>query len=90
VNVSGPSARGLWSLLWRSVVLLPVAVAFLCLLYSAWVGVVCLPVAAAISILDSKWWPAAAYVALWFPSWFFVRWHGKWERSDAFDHRGDI
>jgi hypothetical protein len=90
VNVCGPSVRGLWSLLWHSVVWLPVALGLFALVCYAWIGFLFLPVGAGVLIWNSEWWRAVICVALWFPSWMGVRWLWRWQRSDAFDHRGDI
>jgi hypothetical protein len=82
--------RGLWALLWRSVVLLPWGVAQFALACYAWAAFVTLPVSVVIFICNSEWWMAAACIALWIPSGLFVRWYWRWQRSDEFDHKGDI
>jgi len=90
MNSFGPSVRGLWALLWRSVVLLPVGVAQFALICYAWIGLLALPVAAGIFIWSSDWWLAAVCIPPWVLSWFCVRWYWRWQRSDDFNHRGDI
>jgi hypothetical protein len=53
-------------------------------------GLLLLPVAAGLCIWNGDGWLAAVCVALWIPSWLGVRWFWRWERSDKFDHRGDV
>jgi membrane protein implicated in regulation of membrane protease activity len=69
-----PSLRGLWGLLWRSVVLLPVAI----LLYTAWflfwASVLVLPFVALISLALGDWLYALGLFALWVPLFFLSRW----------------
>jgi hypothetical protein len=69
-----PSSRGLWGLLWRSVVLLPVAI----LLYTAWflfwAAVIFLPVAVVVMLALGDWLYAAGLFALWFPLFLMRRW----------------
>jgi len=90
MKVSGPSPRALWALLWRSVVLLPFASVLLVLLCVAWIGLVALPIAAGFCVWSSDWLWAVVCVALWLPTFVFVRWLWKRERSDSFKHDGDL
>jgi hypothetical protein len=90
MNDSNSPARGLWSLCWHSVVLLPVALALFAMVCYSTIGLVALPVAAGIFICNSNWWLATASVALWFPSFYCIRWFWRWEGSDDFNHAGDV
>ncbi len=65
-NAKGKAAiAGLWSLLWHSVVLLPVMVAMFGVWCHAWMGLLALPVAAGICLWDGDWRLALACIALW-------------------------
>jgi hypothetical protein len=90
MNNSGPSWRGLWALLWHSVVLLPFAAGLFAMFCYAWIGTFILPIAAGIFIWNSDWWPAMACLALWPFSLVCCRWVWKWERSDVSSHRGRV
>ena len=90
MNVPGPSLRGLWALLWRSVFLIPFALALFAVVCCAGIGFLLLPVATGMFIWHSEWWQAAVCVALWFPSWVVIRRFWRWERSDESDHRGIV
>jgi uncharacterized BrkB/YihY/UPF0761 family membrane protein len=90
MNVPGPSLRGLWALFWHMVVLLPVGLALFAVVVYAGIGLLVLPVAAGVFVWNADGWRAAVCVALWLPSWWWVRWFWRRERSDEFDHRGDV
>ena len=72
----------MWALLWRSVVLLPLFFAFLVLLCSAYAALIGLPIAVVIYLWCFDWWMALIAVAAWFPTFIFLRWWWRRERSE--------
>ena len=69
-----PSTRGLWELLWRSMVLLPVAVALMILHCAFWAAVFLLPVVAVVFAIQSLWQWAMVCLMVWIPLLLLTRW----------------
>jgi hypothetical protein len=70
-----PSFRGLWGLLWRSMVVLPVAIVLMTLYLAFWVAVMLLPVTAVFLAFFSEWIWAGTTIAMWIPLLFLTRWN---------------
>jgi len=69
-----PSARGLWQLLWRSTLFLPVALVLMTLYLLFWIAVFALPLASIALAIDSRWlWAVVCFVS-WIPLLFLTRW----------------
>jgi hypothetical protein len=68
------SARGLWRLFWRAVVLFPVAVILMVLYLAFWTAVFVLPLAAIICAIQSMWLWAAVNIVCWIPLLLVSRW----------------
>jgi len=67
-------AAAFWSLLWRSVLLLPLASLFLVIFFGLWVGVVLLPIAGIFFLYQREWGQAALTFALWIVLLILTRW----------------
>ena len=80
------SLRGLWSLLWHSVVLLPLAFAMFAVCCYAWMGLVALPFAVGFCLWDGDWGVALLGGALWPVCLLCVRWFWRRERTEQGGH----
>ncbi|HEY1788117.1 MAG TPA: hypothetical protein VGJ73_08180 [Verrucomicrobiae bacterium] len=69
-----PSLRGLWGLLWHSMLFLPVAVILYAAWFFIWASVFTLPVIAVFALVFGDWLYAAESCALWVPLLFLSRW----------------
>ena len=65
---------GLWQLLWRSVLLYPIAVGLMLLYVGFWMAVFSLPLLIIFFVWISEWRLAVLAVAIWFPMLFLTRW----------------
>jgi hypothetical protein len=61
-----PSASGLWSLLWRAVVLTPLAAVYGVLWVMIWPLLILLPFCAVMLLMGYDWLWAGAVAAVWF------------------------
>lgn len=77
---------GLWTLLWHSVVLLPVMVAIFAVWCHALIGLVALPVAAGVFLCEGDWPIALLCGALWPVCLVCVRWFWHRERTERGGH----
>jgi len=82
VNAQSSTVRTLWGLLWRSVVLTPLFVAYLILLCGAYLAWVALPFMAAFCAWSSEWGHAVLCAAAWFPLFLALRWWWRRELSE--------
>lgn len=82
--------RGLWSLLWHSVALLPLMMAQFVLACYVGIGLLIWPIFAGIYMWYSDWWLAAMYIFLWISSGLFSLWYWRWQRTDDFDRKGMV
>ena len=86
-NASAKTAlAGLWSLLWHSVVLLPVGVAMFGIWCYAWIGTVFLPLVAGIFLCNGDWLDALWCAGLWPVCFICVRWFWRRERTERGGH----
>jgi hypothetical protein len=69
-----PVCKAFWSLLWRSVVLVPFATLLFVLCIGMWSGVVALPLAAGYFLFEADWRNAAIAFAIWSGLLWFTRW----------------
>jgi len=77
---------GLWALLWRSVVLLPVGFAMFGVCCYAWMGLVALPFAVGICLWDGDWLYALVGAVVWPVCLVCVRWFWRRERAEPGGH----
>jgi hypothetical protein len=83
VTVPGPSAKGIWAVFWRAVLLTPLAVVFGVFLLSVWCGLFVVPVLVILSIWLQDWLQMAVYLAVWPVLYGLIR--SKWFRVDRHD-----
>jgi hypothetical protein len=69
-----PSVRGLWQLLWRSIVFLPVAVLLTTLYLAFWCAIIALPLLTLFHACLREWEWAGLFVVIWLPLLFLTRW----------------
>ena len=80
------SVAGLWALLWRSVVLLPVGMLMFGVCCHAWMGLVVLPFATGICLWDGDWGYALLCALVWPVCLVCVRWFWRRERTERGGH----
>jgi hypothetical protein len=87
-----PSLKGLWGLLWRSTVLLPVALLLSTVWFLIWASVFGLPGVVLLFLVFGDWLHAAELSALWVPLIFLCRWKTlRVDSKDTLDwHHGNI
>jgi len=86
-----PSGRGLWQLLWRSTLFLPVALVLMTLYLLFWTAVFALPVAVIALAIGSSWLGAAACLVAWIPLLFLTRWKRiHVDRRDALNESENV
>jgi hypothetical protein len=69
-----PVWKAFWSLLWRSVVLVPFATLLLSIWMLMWAGVLALPMAGCYFLVDADWRAAAITFAVWPVLLLLTRW----------------
>jgi len=82
MKIRGPPIHVVWSLLWRSVVLMPLATLYMVTCCSAYCAVVVLPMAVGLYLWLADWWLVVGCAAGWVPAFLFVRWTmRRWQTS---------
>jgi len=74
IKTPWPSPGGLWSLLWRATLLLPLAAILMTIYLAVWVGVMVLPICEIYFIWSSEWLFALITPIVWLLFFLFVRW----------------
>ena len=83
--------KAFWSLLWRSVALLPVAFLFLIIFLAMWVAIVMLPIVGVYFLLQTEWLRAAVVFLIWTPLLFLARWRlFKVDSKDILNERENV
>jgi hypothetical protein len=91
MKIGLPVLRAFWSLLWRSVALLPVAFLFLIILVALWVAIVMLPIVGVYFLLQAEWLRAAVVLLIWTPLLFLARWRlFKVDSKDILNERENV
>jgi hypothetical protein len=69
-----PSSKGLWGLLWRSTVLLPIVIILFTVWMFIWGLVLVLPFVVVISLVLGNWLYGLALAVIWAPLFLLSRW----------------
>jgi hypothetical protein len=83
MKIHGPPLRVVWSLLWRSVVLMPLATVYMAIICAAYSAVFVLPIAVGFYLWLADWWLAVGCAAGWVPAFLFLRWTLRRCRSET-------
>ena len=88
MKIQGPPIRVVWSLLWRAVVLMPLATLYMIIACTAYCAVFVLPIAVGLYLWMTDWWLAGGCVVGWVASFLFVRWAIRRCQSDTKSPKG--
>jgi len=74
IKTPWPSLKGLWSLLWRATLFLPLALILMIFYLGAWMGVFFLPICEIYFVWQTEWLFAIITLVLWISLFLLTRW----------------
>jgi len=74
ITTPSPSLKGLWSLLWRATLLLPLAAILMTVYLAVWMGIILLPICEIYFLWQVEWLFASITFVLWISLFLLTRW----------------